>query len=68
MTVLDWAAPFLQEYSLPTLSRKAVTPDGVELATLRLGREPGRGVVICHGFGGNKHIAGLVECARSPGR
>ncbi len=56
-------APFLAQYSLPTLERRLITADGVELDTLRLGREPGKGVVLCHGFGGNKNIPGLVACA-----
>lgn len=65
MSVLDWTAPFLREYSPPVLNRKVAAGDGVELDTLRLGRAPGRGVIVCHGFGGNKHIAGLVKCAQA---
>jgi pimeloyl-ACP methyl ester carboxylesterase len=56
---------FLSEYSLPVLNRRIRTRDGVEIDTLRLGEKPQRGVVICHGFGGNKNIAGLVACAEA---
>ena len=59
------AADFLAEYSIPCEQRRLITSDGVELDALRLGREPGRAVVICHGFGGNKNVAGLVACAES---
>lgn len=63
--MLEWTEPFLAEYGLPTLNRKVLTPDDVELDTLRLGRDPDRGVIVCHGFGGNKNIAGLVACAEA---
>ncbi len=56
---------FLSAYTLPVLNRRIATRDGVEIDTLRLGRKPGRGVVICHGFGGNKNISGLVACAEA---
>jgi pimeloyl-ACP methyl ester carboxylesterase len=51
-------------YTLPTLRRTVVTSDGAYLDTLRLGVEPGRGVIICHGFGGNKNILNLVALAQ----
>lgn len=57
------SASFLAGYALPALGRRVVTIDGVEIDTLRLGREPGKCVVLCHGFGGNKNITGLVACA-----
>ena len=58
-------APFLSEYESPCERLRLVASDGVELDALRLGREPGRAVVICHGFGGNKNVAGLVACAEA---
>jgi len=51
-------------YTLPTLRRPVMTRDGVCLDTLRLGREPGRGVILCHGFGGNKNIRNFVALAQ----
>ena len=51
-------------YTLPTLRRPVKTGDGVYLDTLRLGREPGRGVILCHGFGGNKNIRNFVALAQ----
>ena len=57
--------PFLAEYAPPSLGRRIVTSDGVELDTLRIGRDPGKAVVLCHGFGGNKNVAGLVACAEA---
>jgi pimeloyl-ACP methyl ester carboxylesterase len=51
-------------YTLPTLNRAVETGDGISLDTMRLGREPGRGVILCHGFGGNKNIRDFVALAQ----
>ncbi len=51
-------------YTVQTLRRPVRTEDGVLLDTLRLGRLPERGVILCHGFGGNKNIRGLVALAQ----
>ncbi|MBN2025437.1 MAG: alpha/beta fold hydrolase [Actinobacteria bacterium] len=51
-------------YTLPVLNRTVETGDGMILDTVRLGREPGRGVIICHGFGGNKNIRDFVALAQ----
>lgn len=56
---------FLSEYTLPVINRRILTRDGVEIDTLRLGRKPERCVVICHGFGGNKNVTGLVAAAEA---
>lgn len=55
-------------YTLPTLRRAVDTADGERLDTLRLGREPERGVILCHGFGGNKNIRNLVALAQDLSR
>jgi len=51
-------------YTLPTLSRTVRTEDGMLLHTLRLGEEPERAVMLCHGFGGNKNIRDFVALAQ----
>ncbi|MBC7247620.1 MAG: alpha/beta fold hydrolase [Actinobacteria bacterium] len=51
-------------YTVPTLRRVVQSEDGAYLDTLRLGRPPGRGVVLCHGFGGNKNIRDFVALAQ----
>ncbi|MDI6873330.1 MAG: alpha/beta fold hydrolase [Actinomycetota bacterium] len=51
-------------YTVQILRRPVRTEDGVLLDTLRLGRLPERGVILCHGFGGNKNIRGLVALAQ----
>lgn len=55
-------------YTLPALRRTAETADGIGLDTLRLGPEPGRGVILCHGFGGNKNIRDFVALAQDLSR
>lgn len=55
-------------YTLPTSQRAVDTKDGVRLDTLRLGTEPGRGVILCHGFGGNKNIRDFVALAQDLSR
>ena len=55
-------------YTLPTLRRGVSAADGAALDTLRLGAEPGRGVVMCHGFGGNKNIRNFVALAQDLSR
>jgi len=51
-------------YTVPTLRRQVRTRDGVVLDTLRLGKPPRRGVIMCHGFGGNKNIRDFVALAQ----
>jgi pimeloyl-ACP methyl ester carboxylesterase len=51
-------------YTLPTLNRAVKTVDGISLDTMRLGLEPGRGVILCHGFGGNQNIRDFVALAQ----
>ncbi len=51
-------------YTVPGLRRPVLTEDEVLLDTLRLGRLPERGVIVCHGFGGNKNIRNLVALAQ----
>ncbi len=51
-------------YTLPALRRSVRTSDGMVLDTLRLGEHPRRGIVLCHGFGGNKNIRNLVALAQ----
>ena len=51
-------------YTVPTRPLALHTDDGARLHCVRLGREPGRAVVLCHGFGGNKNIRGFVALAQ----
>ncbi len=51
-------------YTIPGLRRQLRTVDGELLDTLRLGGTPGLGVVLCHGFGGNKNIRSFVALAQ----
>ena len=51
-------------YTVPTLRRVVRSEDGAYLDTLRLGRPPRRGVVLCHGFGGNKNIRDFVALSQ----
>ncbi len=51
-------------YTVPTLRRVVQSDDGAYLDTLRMGEEPRRGVILCHGFGGNKNIRGFVALAQ----
>lgn len=51
-------------YTVPALRRPVRTDDGVLLDTLRLGRLPEKGVILCHGFGGNKTIRNFVALAQ----
>jgi pimeloyl-ACP methyl ester carboxylesterase len=55
-------------YTLPGLRRSVITEDGQYLDTLRLGPDTQEAVVICHGFGGNKNISGLVDFAEDLAR
>ncbi len=59
------ALPFLDDYRLEHEKLRLFSADGVAIDALRLGSMAGRAVVICHGFGGNKNIAGLVACAEA---
>lgn len=58
------AGDMFAPYTLPTLIRAAEGADGVPLHTVRLGGKPLRGVVLCHGFGGNKNIRDFVALAQ----
>lgn len=51
-------------YTVPGLRRTVTSEDGAYLDTLRLGRPPGRAVILCHGFGGNKNIRDFVAMAQ----
>lgn len=51
-------------YTVPGLRRTVRSEDGAYLDTLRLGRSPGQGVILCHGFGGNKNIRDFVALAQ----
>jgi pimeloyl-ACP methyl ester carboxylesterase len=51
-------------YTVPTLPCPISTEDGVRLHCVRMGREPERAVVLCHGFGGNKNIRDFVALAQ----
>lgn len=51
-------------YTVPTRTLAVDTDDGARLHCLRLGHEPGRAVVLCHGFGGNKNIRDFVALAQ----
>jgi pimeloyl-ACP methyl ester carboxylesterase len=55
-------------YTVPTSPRVAETEDGVRLHCVRLGREPERAVLLCHGFGGNKNIRDFVALAQELSR
>ncbi|RJP34509.1 MAG: alpha/beta fold hydrolase [Actinobacteria bacterium] len=55
-------------YTLPTLHLTVETDDGICLDALRLGPAPERGVILCHGFGGNKNIRGFVALAQDLSR
>lgn len=55
-------------YAVPVLQRRVKTLDGVELDTLRMGAAPDRGVVVCHGFAGNKNTVNLVALAEDLSR
>lgn len=56
----DMFAPYI----LPTLDRRIETLDGISLHTLRLGKNPRKGLVLCHGFGGNENIRDFVALAQ----
>jgi uncharacterized protein len=51
-------------YTLPVLKRTVTSEDGAYIDTFRLGEESTEAIVICHGFGGNKNICGLVALAQ----
>jgi pimeloyl-ACP methyl ester carboxylesterase len=51
-------------YTLPVLKRVVISDDGAYIDTFRLGNESPTAIVICHGFGGNKNIGGLVALAQ----
>jgi pimeloyl-ACP methyl ester carboxylesterase len=51
-------------YTVPGMRRTVRSEDEAYLDTLRLGRPPGRGVILCHGFGGNKNIRDFVALAQ----
>ncbi len=51
-------------YTVPASPRQVETEDGVMLHCVRLGRDPGRAVLLCHGFGGNKNIRDFVALAQ----
>ncbi|MEW6554406.1 MAG: alpha/beta fold hydrolase [Actinomycetota bacterium] len=51
-------------YTVSTLPRSVTTGDGMQLHCMRMGREPRRAVVLCHGFGGNKNIRDFVALAQ----
>ncbi|MDY6795167.1 MAG: alpha/beta fold hydrolase [Actinomycetota bacterium] len=55
-------------YTLPNTDSWVETADGALIHTLRLGREPGRSVILCHGFGGNKNIRDFVALAQDLSR
>lgn len=55
-------------YTLPVSRRTVETEDGMCLDTVLLGREPGRAVILCHGFGGNKNIRDFVALAQDLSR
>lgn len=55
-------------YTLPVSRRTVETKDGMCLDTVRLGREPGHAVILCHGFGGNKNIRDFVALAQDLSR
>ncbi len=51
-------------YTLPCEVFYVYAPDGTPVHACRLGREDGKAVVLCHGFGGNKNIRNLVALAQ----
>jgi pimeloyl-ACP methyl ester carboxylesterase len=55
-------------YTVPTLARTVDTEDGITLHCVRLGEEPQRALVLCHGFGGNKNIRDFVALAQDLSR
>ncbi len=55
-------------YTVPTLPRQVDTEDGITLHCVRMGRDPERAVVLCHGFGGNKNIRDFVALAQDLSR
>jgi len=51
-------------YTVPAREYALACEDGTPIHALRLGREPARAVVMCHGFGGNKNIRDFVALAQ----
>ena len=51
-------------YTVPTSSRVLTCADGARVHALCMGAEPGRAVILCHGFGGNKNIRDFVALAQ----
>lgn len=58
----------IARYKVRTKRRRISTLDGTELDTLRMGEEPGRAVIICHGFAGNKNSVNIVALAEDMSR
>lgn len=56
------------EYEVETRHRRVKTLDGIELDTLRMGKEPDKAVIICHGYAGNKNAVNLVALAEDMSR
>ncbi len=51
-------------YTAPVSEYALAGEEGNPIHALRLGREPGRSVILCHGFGGNKNIRDFVALAQ----
>ena len=51
-------------YAVSTREYALSCADGSPIHALRLGLEPGRAVILCHGFGGNKNIRDFVALAQ----
>ncbi len=58
----------IARYKVRTERRRIKTLDGIELDTLRMGEKPGRALVICHGFAGNKNSVNIVALAEDMSR
>lgn len=58
----------IARYKVQTTHGRIRTSDGVELDTLRMGTEPERAVIICHGFAGNKNSVNIVALAEDMSR
>ncbi|MBN2028127.1 MAG: alpha/beta fold hydrolase [Actinobacteria bacterium] len=58
----------IARYKVRTKRRRIRTLDGIELDTLRMGEEPERAVIICHGFAGNKNSVNIVALAEDMSR
>jgi pimeloyl-ACP methyl ester carboxylesterase len=58
----------IARYLVPKRRRRVKALDGIELDTLRMGQEPERAVIICHGFAGNKNSVNIVALAEDMSR